>query len=390
MRAIKLISTLAAAVVVAAGPAYSTTVDEVIAKHIEARGGDAWEDIETFEIEGSFTAFSQTQPYKMQRKRGDKLRLDTAFLDSDMHVGFDGETAWRDQGGGAQKVEGLEYSILIRDADWASPFFDYEEKGYQVKLIGDTEFEGMKAIGIELTREDELTETWYLDPKTYLEMGRTSPGTDWLGEVPRTTYYDDFREVSGVMLPFYVEAQWYTRDRVYEIASIEANVPIDDSVFEIPLPPGMGPLIGMVGKWHVAMQSRSQPGQDWQDGERTSEIKAEMGNGMLVESFETSSGVPVMRTISFDRFAEKYRVTAIDAQRAQMNIQEGAMSEDGKLIVSNVDTGTTWSGFGMTFHGRYSIFDITDEGFKAEYETSIDGGENWFLNVKATYTRAEE
>ena len=42
----------------------------------------------------------------------------------------------------------------------------------------------------------------------------------------------------------------------------------------------------------------------------------------------------------------------------------------------------------MTFHGRLSFFDITPDSFKAEHETSIDGGATWFLNAKATYTRS--
>jgi hypothetical protein len=44
----------------------------------------------------------------------------------------------------------------------------------------------------------------------------------------------------------------------------------------------------------------------------------------------------------------------------------------------------------MTFHGRLSIYDITDDGFKVDYETSVDGGENWFVSAKAVYTRAGE
>ena len=71
-----------------------------------------------------------------------------------------------------------------------------------------------------------------------------------------------------------------------------------------------------------------------------------------------------------------------------MNVQEGDFDENGRLTVSNVDSGTTWSGFGMTFHSRFSLFDITDDGFRAEIETSIDGGKTWFVNGKATYTQS--
>jgi hypothetical protein len=83
-------------------------------------------------------------------------------------------------------------------------------------------------------------------------------------------------------------------------------------------------------------------------------------------------------------------VTQIDANRTQLNVQEGNFDDAGRLVVSNVDTGTSWSGFGMTFHSRVSVFDVGDGGFKVEHETSTDGGQNWFLNAKATYTPRTE
>lgn len=44
----------------------------------------------------------------------------------------------------------------------------------------------------------------------------------------------------------------------------------------------------------------------------------------------------------------------------------------------------------MTFHQRNSYFDISQDGFQVEQETSIDGDENWFVNAKLTYTRQQE
>ena len=34
--------------------------------------------------------------------------------------------------------------------------------------------------------------------------------------------------------------------------------------------------------------------------------------------------------------------------------------------------------------------DITDDGFRIEYETSTDGGETWFVSGKASYQRVTE
>lgn len=383
---------LALGLVVAAvaAPAAAMTVEEVIAKHVEARGGQRWGEMETMKVIGSYTAFSKTKPFTMERARGNKLRMDYMMGDFPVVTGFDGKLAWSDSGQGPEPLEELDRSVLIRDADFTTALFDVDAMGYEVKLLGEVDFDGMDAIGIELKREDGLVETWYLDPETYLETGRISPGNDWLGPVERITVYDDFREVGGVKIPFYVEAQWYTRNHIMQIETIEMNVDLDEGLFAIPMPPGMAELAALAGTWNVALRTRQQPGADWQDAERSSTIQSHMRGGLLEERFSTDDGMEVVRTFSYDRFNERYRVTQIDSRRSWMNVQEGIFGEDGKLVVSNIESGTPWSGFGMTFHGRVSIYDISDEGFKVDYETSTDGGESWFLNGEAIYARGEE
>ena len=389
MRRSNRLATLGLAVVAAVAPAAAQTVDEVIAKHIEARGGEAWNEIETMRITGSYTAFSETAPFTLERKRDNRYHITLTMAGAARLIGFDGETAWSDGPRGPSTIDGIDRKILMRDVEFATPFFGYKEKGYTVKLLGEVDFEGQRTIGIELSRPDETTETWYLDPATYLEVGRHSPGNDWLGEVERSAFFDDFREVHGVMVPFYTENQWYTRNRVMEIDEIEINVEVDNKLFRMPLPPGMKELISLVGSWNVAIATRQRPGDDWQESERSSTIAAEMNGGLLEERFTMSSGVEVRRAFSYDRYNERYRVTQIDSRRNWLNVQEGTFGEDGRLVISNVETGTTWSTQGMTFNDRAAIFNISDDGFEIEYETSIDGGENWFVSGKATYTRSD-
>ena len=57
--------------------------------------------------------------------------------------------------------------------------------------------------------------------------------------------------------------------------------------------------------------------------------------------------------------------------------------------MTNVETDTSWSGFGMTFHTRATILDVGKDGFTVHTEISIDGGENWFLAAKEEYTRKD-
>jgi len=367
---------------------------EVIAKHIEARGGlEAWNKIETLKATGSFTGFSKINPFTLHRKRDNKYHLDHVLGRLPVEIGFDGETAWWVnlwyQIPWAQKIAGEDLKVLMQDVDFESPFFHYKEKGYKAELLGDGELEGQKAIKIQLTRADDAVETWYLDPETYLEIGYDAGGSDFGAPRPQRAYIEDFRKVGDVMIPHFIEKQWYTRDRIMEIEKLETNVEIDDALFTMPLPGGMGSLAGMVGDWTVKVESRQSPEAPWSESQMASTIKSLMAGAMIEEHFTDSQGISVLRRITYDRFKERYRMSQFNDFTSHLDIQEGIM-EEGRLTVSNTETDTAWTGFGQTFYQRSAVFDVTKDGFKTEAEQSVDGGKNWFLNHRATYTRKTE
>jgi hypothetical protein len=152
----------------------------------------------------------------------------------------------------------------------------------------------------------------------------------------------------------------------------------------------MGVLEPLAGVWNVATAVRHEPDAEWMEGTREATIAPQLGGGLLEERSTTKDGLEIVRTFSYDKFNKRYQVTWIDGGRKQLDVQHGDFDEAGRLVVSNLATGTSWSGFGMTFHGRLSVFDIAGGGFKIEHETSIDGGQNWFVDGKATYTRKAE
>jgi hypothetical protein len=308
-------------------------------------------------------------------------------------IGYDDAQAWWDnpwRQEGAQAITGADLAALMRDVEFETPLFDCAARGHEVELLGTVELDGIETLGIELTRADGSVETWYLDPRTYLAVGRESPGSDFGRPMPRRTFFDDYRDVAGAMIPHFSESQWYTRDRVMVIENIEVNLDIDDALFAMPPPPGMGPLLPLGGSWQVAVSQRNQPEAPWQESERDSTIESLIGGTLLQESFTTERGHEILWTLSYDRYRERYRLTQINDVRGLLDVEEGVFDENGRLVVTNLDTGTTWDGYGLTFHTRVSIFDVGDDAFKMEYEISTDGGENWFLAAKSAYTRRTE
>ncbi len=380
------------AVALLPAPTAAMTVEEVIDKHIEARGGlNRWSQIETIQMTGSFTAFSKTFPFTLHRTGNDRYHFDHVMDDKKVIIGYDGETAWWENEWnmpGSEKLTGLDLNVQMREFDFPNPLFNYSSKGYKVKLVGDSELEGMPSIAIELTRLDDTTETWHLDPETYLEIGRISPGSDFGNPMEQRTFYDDFRSVDGVMIPHLQEAQWYTQDRLMIVEDVALNLEIDDDLFRMPLPPGMKMVQPMTGAWEVKVEQTQRPGAPWEESTRKASIESLLGGGLIQEKYTTGEGFETVRQITFDRFKNTYRITEIDGHSTQLDVCEGSL-EEGRIVASNVETGVTQQGFfGAPLHHQIAIFDVTDAGFKVEEAVSRDGGENWFVNTKLTYSRA--
>lgn len=378
----------------AAMPAAAETLDEVVAKHVEARGGaDAWAAIKTMRLTGEYTAFSKVEPFTLTRAADNSYLLDTVMNGRTVIIGYDGETAWWDNHWfqeGPQRITGLDEQVAIGDSHFATPLFNYGELGMKAEYLGPTEYEGMKVLGVKLTRPDGEEETWYLDPATYLETARLAPGSDFGRPQPQRTFYGDFREVEGVTIPFYVETQWYTRDRVMDVAQAELNVELDDGFFGLPAPAGMAELLQMVGSWHVADKSRSGPGAPLTESEMEIEIGQAM-DGRIVQTHHTRPDGNAMHwTLSYDPFRSNYRMTQFFSASGYMDILQGVFDDAGKLTMSNMETGTPYLVADLTVHSRFSISELSADGFKIEMEATMDGGENWFVSTEQVYTRKTE
>lgn len=368
-----------------------STLDEIVAKHIEAKGGrDAWSALESLELTGEFTAFSKTSPFTQRKTSDRRFFMDHIWGDQPVVIGFDGETAWWNNGffgEGARFIDGPDRAVLERELDFATPLFDLESAGHTATLLGRQEVDGIPVIAIELQRSDESKETWYLDPETYLEVARDSPASDFGRPMTQRTFFDDFREVEGVMIPHYTETQWYTRHRVVAVDAVRANVAWEDDAFSMPPPLGMEKLQSLAGTWDVARQTRQNPSAEFTESQGQSTIESHFRGAMFEESWTSPSGIQAIRTLSYDKYRDRYLATLIDSNSSVMDILAGGWNDDGALVLDDHVTQTPSLVFGMTIFERMKLFAIEPDSFKIERENSVDDGETWAVMQKLTYTR---
>lgn len=377
-------------------PEAPPTVDQLVARHVEARGGaGALAGLRSLEATGTLFMFSEPAPFTLWRARPDRMRLESAMLGSSFVESYDGEGGWaRQPAAGADwplPMTPPELAAAQAMADFDTPLIGWAEKGHEVTLAGREDFDGVDAWRFEVERAEGFTETWFLDAETHLEAGKIGPAHDFGQPAEARTWFDDFRPVAGVMIPHVVESEYFIRHRRLVIDAIEPNPELPADLFSMPPLEGMTRLAPMAGEWRVVVELKPFPRAPWQEQEATTSTFAPLHDGAALQ--ETIAATAAGRTTrslvtwSWDRFAGRYRVAVLDDYTSHLNLFEGDWGEDGRLVLSNADTGTRRPGQDQPLTERIILSGVTADGFTVEYQYSPDGGETWAENLRLTYTK---
>ena len=114
---------------------------------------------------------------------------------------------------------------------------DYAQKGHRAELVGHDTVEGTDCYKIKLTLKNGDIRYIYLDTDSLMEIKLESQtmirGAMREGE----TYFGDYEKVDGLYEPFEIEqGRKGDPDRQkLTVEKVEFNVPVDDSVFAMPV-----------------------------------------------------------------------------------------------------------------------------------------------------------
>lgn len=225
-----------------AGPLPST--DEIVAKHVAARGGAGRLAAIRSVIyrrgeyrEGSHrsedAAMALMRPYY-------KLVGDPEKPVGDFAEGYDG-SAWEYYGdpGIVLRTVGAA-SAAARHGLWVDgPLAEYRQKGSTIDVEGKEAIGGREAWRLDVTMRDGFREEEFVDAETFrLVASRKAAPIHAFGQkVTSETRFSDFRPVEGVLFPFHSEEVEIATGRVLNTmqwGEIVANRPLDPAVFSPP------------------------------------------------------------------------------------------------------------------------------------------------------------
>lgn len=370
------------------------TVDEIINKHIEAHGGmKNWEAVQSMKITGKFTSFSETNPFTEIKGRPGNYYASYHLGQHKVVDGKSGDLIWKIDPwfdmSFPRKATEVEANVILQKAEFCTPFFNYKKRGFKVELKGKEEIDGIECFKLELTRDNGQQETWFLNTKTYLEYMSKSIWSDFAEPAPAESIYEDFRKVGEVVIPFHIERVFSIRYRVTEIEKVELNGKVDPGIFRLPLSDEMKRLKAFEGSWDVAFDVLSRRGA-WQNVDSTtSVIKFVDNKNILQETISYTNYFPIEKLISwtFNSETSNYRMVMFNDFYSNTDVYQGTFSGD-TLIFEN-----THISYGKENESKsakkYIFSNIRHEGFLLEVADSNDGGENWRVGRKFTYTRKE-
>jgi len=222
------------------------TVDELVSKNIEAKGGaDALHALQSLRLSGKLLV-SEGQielAYLQTKERPGELRTEATLQGMTQVEAYDGKEGWKIspfQGRkDPEKMSADDLKPLMEDAEVDGPLVDWKAKGSTVDYLGTEEVDGTLAHKLKVVRKNGDVSFVYLDPDHFLEIrvltGRVKHGA--YEEVE--TDLGDYEKTAGVFVPTSIESgrKGDPDKQKILIDKVEANVPVDEATFHFPPAP---------------------------------------------------------------------------------------------------------------------------------------------------------
>jgi outer membrane lipoprotein-sorting protein len=218
------------------------TVDEIVARHVAARGGrEALAAVRAVRMTGRATEGPGRQAIvRREIARPGRIRTEFVFQGTTGVYASDGSAGWRVSPlDGALEPEPLpaeDAAVAAEPADIDGPLVDWKAKGHTVELVGSEALAGGPAHRLKVTLKSGAARHIWIDAATGLVV-RTESRRKLRGrEVVLETVFGDYREAAGVAFARSIETGVAGRPRRLRVIveTVEVNPALDDSRFQMP------------------------------------------------------------------------------------------------------------------------------------------------------------
>lgn len=221
-----------AAVAALHGNASAMTADELVAKNLEARGGEAkLRAVKSIHRVGKVrTGGGSEAKIESWAVSPEMFRSEFSLQGMTAVQAWDGRQAWaispfrgRKE---PQKLTPDDAKDMIEQADIAGPLVDYRAKGNSIEYLGTEDIDGTEAHKLRVTLKNGDNEVRFLDPDAFLEIRIVSHRMIRGQEEVQTVDLGEYEKVDGIYFPFELGRS--------QLETIELNPAIEPKIFALP------------------------------------------------------------------------------------------------------------------------------------------------------------
>jgi photosynthetic reaction center cytochrome c subunit len=215
-------------------PAPTETVDQVVAKYVQALGGEErLRKLTSAVMRGTVTnRAGQASPVVLEQAATDRYRS-TVDSKPPSTRAYDGTAGWLQDGGNVRELEGvrLTHAARLGDLGLALRLKDT----YARLAVGRYErIDGHDAISLTGRPSPAVIERLSFDRVSGLLLRRVARLQTPMGDLPLQIDYADYRDVDGVKVPFEVRVTDWENVMTQKFAEVQLNAPVDAARFRKP------------------------------------------------------------------------------------------------------------------------------------------------------------
>lgn len=225
-------------------PSHAQTVDEVVARHVAARGGEQkLQAIETMKITRTVgTPFTRVNVVIYRKRPGFSRTEQGPAGQPAVARGINPEAVWDPGPGGKVTIRPEPHAAVARDVDGdfdGDLLVGWKAKGHTVALAGKDTVGGVETWKLDVTTKAGARRTIYLDAATYLDRQHSGVNTLPNGRTQDfVMVFGNWKDVDGVKFPFDIDEERVDGQITQSFATythkIELNVPMEDAIFATP------------------------------------------------------------------------------------------------------------------------------------------------------------
>ncbi len=215
------------------------TVDELLARYVEATGGEkALRAVTTRVLKGTLdiSGVSRGGSFEHYQQAPNKgILVWQAHPFGTVKAGYNGRTAWAQTTAGVKSIKDPgEFAAIQRDADIYAPL-RIKTNYAKISLVGMSQIGYRDVYVLDLQPAKGAVERLYLDAKTYLPVRVNTVAKLGATSEPVEIYLDDWKAVDGIQFPFSFSHRFGKMTLSFTVTEIRHNVPLDPSLFEPPV-----------------------------------------------------------------------------------------------------------------------------------------------------------